>query len=157
MSNLMTLVLLRSINIISNVTILNLHKEQTYTNSILWFIVTVHLSTVQNLFELFIKIIVHQGWIYFIEIHLKQYYEIWVHLKCMFYILIYFKMQFILVMAKLNFQQPLFQSSVSHDPSNHCNMLICCSRHISTYYPCLKRLCCLMFFFVVTVTLLMII
>ncbi len=147
MSNLMMLVLLRSINIISNVTILNLHKEQKYTNSILWFIVTVHLSTVQNLFELFIKIIVHQGWIYFIEIHLKQYYEIWVHLKCMFYILIYFKMQFILVMAKLNFQQPLFQSSVSRDPSNHSNMQhICCSRHISTYYPCLKRLCCLIFF-----------
>ncbi len=36
----------------------------------------------------------------------------------------YFKMEFIPVMSKLNFQQPLLQSSVSHDPSEI--ILICC-------------------------------
>lgn len=34
-----------------------------------------------------------------------------------FFTLIHFKMSLILVMAQLNFQQPLLQSSVSHDPS----------------------------------------
>ncbi len=33
-------------------------------------------------------------------------------------VLIHFNISFIPVMSKLNFQQPLFQSSVSHDPSN---------------------------------------
>ncbi len=40
-----------------------------------------------------------------------------VNLKFKFSILIYFKMYFIPVMAKLNFQQSLLQSSVSRDPS----------------------------------------
>ncbi len=34
-----------------------------------------------------------------------------------FSVLIYFNILFTPVMAKLNFQQPLLQSSVSHDPS----------------------------------------
>ncbi len=37
--------------------------------------------------------------------------------------IIYFKMQFIPVMGKLNFQQPLLPSLVSHDPSEI--ILIC--------------------------------
>ncbi len=36
------------------------------------------------------------------------------YLNCFLYIYIYFKVSFILVMAKLNFHQPLLQSSVSH-------------------------------------------
>ncbi len=42
--------------------------------------------------------------------------------------------------AKLNFQQPLLQSSVSHDLSEI--ILICwCSRNLS-YYHCSNQLCC---------------
>ncbi len=44
-------------------------------------------------------------------------------LKQLSSILIYFKMQLIPVMAKLNIQQPLLKSSVSHDPSEI--ILIC--------------------------------
>jgi len=42
----------------------------------------------------------------------------------MFSILVYFKIECIPVMTKLNFQQPLLQSSVSHDPSE---IIIICS------------------------------
>ncbi len=46
-----------------------------------------------------------------------SYYNILIKYKAAFYFDIYIKMQFIPVMAMLNFQQPLLQSSVSHDPS----------------------------------------
>ncbi len=45
-------------------------------------------------------------------------------------------------MAKLNFQLPLPQASVSHGPSEN---LIWCLSNISYYYQCWKQLCCLMF------------
>ncbi len=44
---------------------------------------------------------------------MKYYYN----LKEPFYMLIYFKMSFIPLMATLNFQQSLVQSSVPHNPS----------------------------------------
>ncbi len=45
------------------------------------------------------------------------------NLKYLFSICIYFKITFIPVIAKLNFQQPVFKSSWSHDPSEI--ILIC--------------------------------
>ncbi len=54
---------------------------------------------------------------------------------------IYFKMYSVSVIWRLKFQQPLLQSSVSHDPSGIIpNMLIWCSRKKYCYYQCWK--CC---------------
>ncbi len=51
------------------------------------------------------------------------FFEILLQFKITVSFLIHFKIKFIPVMAKLNFQQALFQSSVSHDPSEI--ILIC--------------------------------
>jgi len=44
-------------------------------------------------------------------------------------------------MAKLKFQQPLIQPSLSHDLSK--TIPICWFRNIFNYLQCWKRLCCL--------------
>jgi len=54
------------------------------------------------------------------------------HLNELFSIVIYSKMYFFSVI-RAEFSASLLHSSVSHDPSEITNMMICCSRNISDY------------------------